>query len=130
MSDFSENSLQGAMESTINRYGSLLDESALESIRRRVLHVIKNEEFKKLTDAEIYKEQPISYEGEIRYLDLLVKHKECWVVIDYKSSKEYSDKHIKQLQFYKKALEGITNERVEAYLYYLLDEGVEIKELS
>ncbi|MEA1919287.1 MAG: RecB-like helicase [Campylobacterota bacterium] len=126
MRSFERSALALAMTATQNRYGALLDESALTSIEQRILQVVANSEFRELTDGEIYKEQALSFEGELRYLDLLVKHKERWVIIDYKSSLSHSEAHLKQVGFYKKALREITGEAVEGYLCYLLDEGVKM----
>ncbi len=127
MREFTQTALKDALNSTKNRYGSLLDDKALKSIEDRVLHVIENEQFIKLSSGEVYKEQAVSFDGEIRYLDLLVKHDNHWVIIDYKSSQAHSDEHFKQVGFYKKALKEITGERVEAYLCYALENNVEIK---
>lgn len=126
MRSFERSALALAMTATQNRYGALLDESALTSIEQRILQVVANSEFRELTDGEIYKEQALSFEGELRYLDLLVKHKERWVIIDYKSSLSHSEAHLKQVGFYKKALREITGEAVEGYLCYLLEEGVKL----
>jgi exodeoxyribonuclease V beta subunit len=129
MLDFTKSSLKSAINLTKNRYGSLLDEKALKSIQNRVLHVIENEHFKKLSSGEIYKEQAISFDGEIRYLDLLIKHQDSWVIIDYKSSQEHQQEHLKQVGFYKKALREVTDEKVEAYLCYALEDEVKIIKL-
>ncbi|MEA3522216.1 MAG: RecB-like helicase [Campylobacterota bacterium] len=126
MVDFETDSLNSAMTATQNRYGALLDTKALEDIEKRVLHVIKDREFRELTKGDIYKEQALSFEGELRYLDLLIKHDNHWVIIDYKSSSAHSDEHHQQLEFYKKALREITGDSVEGYLCYLLEETVKI----
>lgn len=129
MRSFDSNSLAAAMMATQNRYGSLLDTEALKSIQKRVLHVTQDEMFCELCRGEIYKEQALSFEGELRYLDLLVKHENRWVVIDYKSSHAHSDEHQQQVGFYKKALRAITGEKVEGYLCYLLENEIKIIEV-
>ena len=129
MFDFTKNSLDSALNLTKNRYGLQLDKRAFESIKRRILHVIDSEKFMSLISKEIYKEQPISYEGELRYLDLLIKHENSWVIIDYKSSQADSEAHYQQVGFYKKALREITGDTVEGYLCYLLDDEVKIVEV-
>jgi exodeoxyribonuclease V beta subunit len=129
MHNFTQEALKSAINATQNRYGSLLGTAALQSIEKRVLHVITDKLFLELSSGEIYKEQAISFEGEIRYLDLLVKHKDYWVVIDYKSSQAHSEEHLKQVGFYKKALQEITDSKVHGYLCYLLENEVKFIKL-
>jgi len=126
MHRFDAASLRHAMNTTRNRYGALLSNEALQSISKRIEHLIADAQFQRLCEGEIYKEQSMSYEGELRYLDLLVKQEERWVIVDYKSSQEHSESHHDQVEFYKKAMRDITGENVEGYLCYLLDTGVKM----
>jgi exodeoxyribonuclease V beta subunit len=129
MQDFDTVSLTHAMNSTLNRYGALLGSDALQIIEKRIKHLIADAEFSRLKEGEIYKEQPLTYEGELRYLDLLIKHEDRWVIIDYKSSQAHSESHHHQVNFYKKALSEITGEKVEGYLCYLLEDGIKLLEV-
>ena len=122
-------SLDDAMLALTNRYGSLLDETALQSIRKRVTHALKDATFRQLCSGELYKEAPVSIGGELRYIDLLVKREEGYVIIDYKSSQSHQSEHIAQVSGYKEALSQITQENVEAYICYALENATEFLEI-
>ena len=126
MGAFTLDALERSMTATANRFGALLDAEVFASIRRRIIRLLKHEPFLELAAGEVEREQPLMYEGELRYLDLLVRHPDRWVVIDYKSGRRYEDKHRKQVAFYVKAVEAIADMKVEGYLCYLLEEATEI----
>jgi len=126
MAAFEPAALAAAMSAVANRYGALLDAAVLETIRERILRLLGDEGFRALVDGEITREQPLMYEGELRYLDLLVRHEERWVVVDYKSARRFEAEHREQVGFYVKAVRAITQMPVEGYLCYLLETGVEI----
>ena len=127
MGDFDEKYIQNAFESLKNRYKMILDESDLEDIKKRVLRLLNDKEFKSLIkDAILYKEQPISYDGQRKQLDLLAEFEDKVVVIDYKSSQTKQPSHVNQVLAYKKALEDIYGKKCEAYLCYLKNEKNEI----
>ena len=126
MDGFNVDTLKSALIGTRNRFGSVLDEAAFASIQKRIAMLCESREFALLCKGVIHKEKPISYNEELRYIDLLVEQKEGWVVVDYKSSKSHSEEHFKQVGFYKKAVAEITGGRVEGYLCYLLEDGVKL----
>ena len=126
MAEFDAASLERAMIAVANRYGALLDADILASVRSRIMRLLEHTPFLALVDGERSKEQPLMYEGELRYLDLLVRHAERWVVVDYKSSRRDEEAHRRQVGFYVKAVEAIAGVPVEGYLCYLLEEGVQI----
>ena len=126
MRTFTTQALENAMIMTYNRYGALLDPIALEAIQKRITLALQEPRFMELIDGKRFQEQPLTYEGELRYIDLLVKHETHWVIIDYKSARSHHDLHVKQVGFYQRALEAITNERVESYVCYLLEDKVEL----
>jgi len=130
MSRFDSESLVIAMNALQNRYGQLLSSLQTEEIQKRVQALIGNSEFKSvLKNATFSKEQSLSYEGELKQIDLLLAYDEHYLVIDYKSSKKYHLKHQKQVGFYKKAIANITGKRTEGMIVYLLEEGTEIVKL-
>ena len=49
-----------------------------------------------LLDASISKEQSLSFNGELKQIDLLLEYEDRCMVIDYKSSKKYAVKHQNQ----------------------------------
>ncbi len=126
MSAFETEALEAAMAAVANRYGALLDRTVLEEIRQRIVRLLGHAPFRALVDGEISREQPLMYGGELRYLDLLVRHAERWIIIDYKSARRFEEEHRKQVGFYIKAVEAITEMPVEGYLCYMLEEGTDI----
>ena len=127
MEDFTKESIPQAYDALRNRYGMLLESRELEEIVRRVEMLVADEGFAKLIQNGTYtKEQPLKYKKNLYYIDLLVRNDGGYVVVDYKSGKNYHDEHIKQVWQYKRAIGSITNERVKGYLCYILEEGIEI----
>jgi exodeoxyribonuclease V beta subunit len=125
--DFKLSSVTQAKNIMLNKYGALLDDKEVQDIENRVKLLLQHDEFKKLSDGERFKEQAIVYENNLRYIDLLIKKENNrWIIIDYKSSESYKHKHIKQLEFYIKAIKNITNDEVDGYICYLLEHEIKI----
>ena len=117
------------MNSVKNRFGARLSSDDFNTIEKRVLRLLNDATFQKLISGECYKEQPITYSGELRYIDLMVEKENEVIVIDYKSSQLFGDKHLQQVGFYKKALQAILNKGVTAYLIYLLEDEISIVQI-
>jgi len=126
MDKFDKSSLEDAYWSMKNRYEFLLVDGESERIKKRVKRLLEYKPFLELVDGKIYKEQPISYGGELKQLDLLVEKDDKLVIIDYKSSKTSQNSHIKQVSYYKEAIKSITDKECEAYLCYVREDEVEI----
>jgi len=126
MADFTQDALKEALKSTLNRYGSHLDKDDFRKIEERIAVLLSNEQFRRLCRGRLHREKPISYKGELRYIDLLVEYEGEWSVIDYKSAISHREAHRKQVSYYKNAITAITGEPVKGYLCYLLDDGVKI----
>lgn len=128
---FDEESATIAMTALQNRYGQQLKQQGLEEIEKRVHALIANKEFQVLLKgAKIRKEQSLSYEGELKQIDLLLEYEDYNLVIDYKSSKKYGLKHQNQVGHYKKAIRNITGKRTEGMVIYLINEGIELLNLN
>jgi len=128
---FDEESLGFAMLSLKNRYGQQLPELSIEQIEDRIKNLIEHNEFQKILDgAKITKEQSLSFEGELKQIDLLLKYDDHCLVIDYKSSKKYALKHQKQVRYYQKAIHTITGKRTEGMIVYLTEEEIDIVTLN
>ena len=127
MSEFTLDKLPNASYMTLNKFGYSLEERALSDISNRVKNLIKNEEFKQLSDGECYREKAIRYKNNLRYIDLLVKRSDGgWNVLDYKSSFAYSEHHLKQVRYYVHAIKDITGDEVDGYICYLLENEIKI----
>ena len=126
LSTFSIMGLADAMAATKNRYGLQLTLQQLEEIKKRVLNLVTNEHFQKLLNgATASNEQSLSFEEELKQIDLLLEYDNKCVVIDYKSSKKYHQVHIRQVAHYKKAIETILGKPTVGIILYLLEERVE-----
>ncbi|MCO4844664.1 MAG: RecB-like helicase [Sulfurovum sp.] len=127
---FDEKSLSSAMLSLKNRYGQQLFDPSIEQIEVRIKNLIDHKAFQQILDGAIVtKEQSLSFEGELKQIDLLLEYDDHCLVIDYKSSKKYALKHQKQVRYYQKAIRTITGKRTEGMIIYLLEEEIEVETL-
>jgi exodeoxyribonuclease V beta subunit len=74
----------------------------------------------------VSKEQSLSYEGQLKQIDLLLEYEEKCMVIDYKSSKKYAEKHKNQVSFYQKSIEKITQKPTLGAIVYLLEDEISV----
>jgi len=131
MGGFDELSLDEGIAALRNRYGQLLGESAVEDIRRRANALIHDESFQSLLKgAEVSKEQSIGIDGELRQIDLLLAYEDHYLVVDYKSSEKYAQKHQQQVSYYCRAIEKLTGMRAEGLILYLLEDKIVHKTLN
>jgi exodeoxyribonuclease V beta subunit len=125
MGEFSHESLKVSLESTRNRYGAFLQSSAMEEIEKRIGRLIDDERFGRLIQGDRYKEQMIRHSGNLGVIDLLIRGENGWKIIDYKSGREEEAKHREQINRYAEAIRSMSNEEVEGYLCYLLEDRIE-----
>lgn len=131
LSRFNEENLSKAMHALQNRYGQVLTPVQIEEIRKRVLRLIGDNDFKALLEgAALSKEQSLSFNGELKQIDLLLEYDDRYLVIDYKSSKKFNIKHQKQVNFYKNAIENITSKTTSGAIVYLLEKEIAIQILN
>jgi exodeoxyribonuclease V beta subunit len=123
---FDKSSLEQAYWAMKNRYEFLLLDGECERIKKRVERLLGHKEFLELVDGNISKEQPVSYGGELKQLDLLVEKDDKLIIIDYKSSNSMQNAHIKQVAYYKEAIESISSKDTKGYLCYVREDSVEI----
>ncbi len=124
--DFDETYIEEAYWAMKNRYELLLDDNLCLEIKKRVTTLINHKPFIKLVSGKVLKEQPISFNGELKQLDLLIEHAEHFVVIDYKSSRKRESVHINQVLHYKNAVQKIVDKDVLAYLCYVRKDDIEL----
>ncbi|HSR73817.1 MAG TPA: RecB-like helicase [Sulfurovum sp.] len=131
LGSFDEASLNTAMLALKNRYGQQLSGTSLQEIEERMKNLIAHEVFQQiLKGAIITKEQSLSFEGDLKQIDLFLEYEDRCLVVDYKSSKKYALKHMNQVGYYQKAIENITGKRTEGMIIYLEAEGIELISLS
>ncbi|WP_295051780.1 RecB-like helicase [Sulfuricurvum sp.] len=125
MGEFSTVSLEIALESTRNRFGSVLPMGAMGEIEKRIERLLSDQTFRHLTQGDRYKEQMIRHKGNLGVIDLLVRSEKGWIIIDYKSGREEEEKHRDQINRYGEAIRSSTGEETAGYLCYLLEETIE-----
>ncbi len=125
--DFKNISLDNAFNSLQNRYGQMIDIEGIDSIKRGVKVLTNCQDFmSKIEGKELFKEQPISYNGAFYQIDLLASDESGYVVFDYKSSKKFATKHQKQVVNYIEAIKIISGKKCNGYLVYISDNIVEL----
>ena len=130
LGSFDEKSLGSTMLSLKNRFGQQLTDPSIKQIEDRIKNLIDHKAFQSILDgAKVTKEQSLSFEGELKQIDLLLEYDDHCLVIDYKSSKKYALKHQKQVRYYQKAIHTITGKRTEGMIIYLLEKEIEIETL-
>ena len=130
MSSFSIVGLAEALIATKNRYGLQLSSAKMDEIKKRILELVTNSRFKKMLEgATASNEQALSFNDELKQIDLLLSYDDHCMVIDYKSSKKYHLKHRSQVAYYKKAIATIMGKDTRGFIVYLLEEGMEMIEV-
>ncbi len=128
---FDEESLGAAMNALQNRYGQVLNEAQITEIEKRVNMLINDVQFQEiLAGATVSKEQSLSFNGELKQIDLLLEYEDRCLVIDYKSSKKYALKHQNQVSYYQKAIEKITQKPTSGAIIYLLEDEISMQILN
>ena len=130
MPAFDKASIKSAKSMLLNKFGFTLEAQEIEDISHRVAMFVDSPEVQKLTNGVCYREKALRYKNNLRYVDLLVAYKDgSYCVIDYKSSIAFSEEHHKQVRYYVKAISEITQQRVQGYICYLLEDKLELVEV-
>lgn len=131
MQNFTQESAKEAYDAMLNRYGMLLDADEIKDITNRAKRLIQDKTFLRLCEGVCMREKGMLVDGELRFMDLLVEKEDgTFNIIDYKSSKQSSDKHIMQVKGYVRAVERITCKQARGYLCYLHHDAIEIEEVN
>ncbi len=129
MNSFDYESLKYSLILVKNRYSSYLQEEDFLNIEKRVLILIKNQEFQEIVkEASYNKEQALIYKNELKIIDLLAIKDDKYFIFDYKTTKDELQEHIYQVSHYKKAIKDIVkSEKVYSYIIYLNYDELKIK---
>ncbi|MRJ03081.1 MAG: RecB-like helicase [Epsilonproteobacteria bacterium] len=102
----------------LNRYGIYTD---MEKARRLYGRGMESEAYRELLErGRLHRELPFIFRGQHGVIDLLIEGEEELIVIDYKSVKPHDEeKYLKQVGFYKEAVEAIYGKPVRGFLFYL-----------
>ena len=106
-----------------DKFRHFLSEDEFNTLFKRVQNLLKNEEFQALLQGKkLLKEQPLSFNGELKRLDLLAFDEKEALIIDYKTG-EFNAKNGEQITLYKQAIEEILKKQnTRAFLIYCQDE--------
>jgi exodeoxyribonuclease V beta subunit len=127
ISEFKIQAIDEAIAMMLNKFGFMLSDEEVSDLKRRVELFVESKKIKELIDgAKLYKEKALRYKNSLKYIDLLIEKDGKYIVVDYKTSTLYSDKHIKQVQGYIKAVSEITNTKVHGYICYLLTDELKM----
>ena len=126
MSSFDESSITSALYTSKNSFGAVLSTQEFDSIEKRIARLVGDKMFLDLVQGKVHKEKAISYQHELRYIDLLIQKDDTWTIIDYKSAMTHTQSHLKQVAFYKQAIRDITAQKVNAYICYLLEDEISL----
>lgn len=129
LKDFSN--LNALKERVFARFHHFLDKNSLEEVFLRAQRLAKEPKFRALiADKEYFKEQPLSFEGQIKQLDLLCVSEHEALIIDYKSGEQGFSEHEAQVKSYKKAVEAILKKpHTRAVLIYALKDECKFIEI-
>ncbi len=127
MGEFSLKFLENSLLLTQNKFQTFLEATEFEDIKKRITRLIENEYFQSLiTDAKLYKEKSIVFNGEHKIIDLLIQKEDQYIIIDYKTTTEQIKQHIAQVELYKNGIKQITqNKETNGYIVYLHKEIID-----
>ena len=126
LNEFSLEEIESSFWSMKNRFSQKLESEDLERIKQRVKNLLKDKNFRSLIKGKKHKELPLTFNHEIKQLDLVVENEKSIIVIDYKTSLEVQKSHINQVKHYKYALKAIFEKEVFGYVCYVRDDEVEM----
>jgi len=128
---FDQESIGLAITALQNSYGQQLTTESICEIRRRIEALLQDTRFKQmLKGATVHKEQALSFDGEIKQIDLLLEYEGHCLVVDYKSSQKYASKHRKQVYRYQQAIAQIKKKPTYGAIIYLLKEKIIVENLK
>ena len=131
LNGFEKNSLKSASEAMKNRYSDILDIKQINDIIQRVENLLENEEFLKIIQfKKLYKELPVVFEEELKQIDLLIEDENSVTIIDYKTSAQVQNEHIKQVSNYVNIIKKIKAKKTSGYLCYLKKDEIKFVKVN
>ncbi|EMI4814805.1 RecB-like helicase [Campylobacter upsaliensis] len=105
-----------------DKFRHFLSEDEFNTLFKRVQNLLENKDFQALLQGKkLLKEQPLSFNGELKRLDLLAFDEKEALIIDYKTG-EFNAKNAEQITLYKQAIKEILNKQnTRAFLIYCQD---------
>ncbi|MBS4313547.1 RecB-like helicase [Campylobacter vulpis] len=115
--------LENVKQKTRDKFRHFLNEDEFNTLFKRVENLLQNKDFQALLQGKkLLKEQSLSFNGELKRLDLLAFDEKEALIIDYKTG-EFNAKNAEQITLYKQAIEEILNKQnTRAFLIYCQNE--------
>jgi len=128
MNTFTLESLDMSINITKTKYSNYLLNDDFIDIKNRISLLLVNEEFINMIDnATYFKEQELIYNKELKIIDLLIQKESKVIIIDYKTTVAVQDSHIKQVSYYRSAIQNITSDcDIECFVVYLHKENIQL----
>ncbi|EAH5200571.1 recombinase RecB, partial [Campylobacter upsaliensis] len=114
--------LENVKQKTRDKFRHFLNKDEFNTLFKRVQNLLENKDFQALLQGKkLLKEQPLSFNGELKRLDLLALDEKEAFIIDYKTG-EFNAKNAEQIALYKQAIKEILNKQnTRAFLIYCQD---------
>ncbi|MGH2266952.1 RecB-like helicase [Campylobacter taeniopygiae] len=123
--------IESAYQNTKSKFRYFLDDKEFKTLFAIIKNLLNNKEFQNLLEnKKLFKEQTLSFQGEIKRLDLLALDDKEAIIIDYKTSLAMEDKHKEQICEYKLAVDEILKKNSRAFVVYCLKDKILIKEFA
>ena len=114
-----------------SEFRHFLSEQKFDELFKRAQNLLENDEFLELLKGKtLYKERNLSFEGELKQLDLLCVDENEAIVVDYKTGSSDRAGNEAQVSLYKRAVEQILGLKTRAFVVYCLNLGVELCEIK
>ena len=114
-----------------SEFRHFLSEQEFDELFKRAQNLLENDEFLELLKGKtLYKERNLSFEGELKQLDLLCVDENEAIVVDYKTGSSDRAGNEAQVSLYKRAVEQILGLKTRAFVVYCLNLGVELCEIK
>jgi exodeoxyribonuclease V beta subunit len=116
---FEMSEVDEAVMAAYNHFAYALDDEAFEALKMRLTSLVNDENFKQLIEGKRFKEQPIFYKDELKYMDMMIEQEDHMIIIDYKSSQKFFSAHQRQVREYMQAVHLLTNKVVKGVIVYV-----------
>lgn len=129
---FKARNFDATFNATRHKFHHLLGDELMNELYKRAQNLLSNDEFLKLLEGKsLFKERNLSFEGELKQLDLLCVGENEAIIIDYKTGSSDEAGHKEQVKLYKKAVQSILQKpKTRAFVLYCLAEKISLKEVD
>lgn len=118
-------------KATRHKFHHLLNDETMSELFTRIKALLWDADFNLIIAGKtLLKEQALSFDGELKQLDLLCVDECEAIIVDYKTGMSDEAGHQKQVSLYKKAIKEILQKNTRAYIFYCLCGNIIVKEVD